>query len=134
MTRRIILAVIFTAAIITNFSFSSSNASSSPSGNAISTSQLDRKFIIVCLNTGGCRFCGGVQVTPTSTTLCASASCYGVGMSICVSFANKLNPVTGKEEVDETSITIEYSDPALKAATNEAALKADFIQQVNAQL
>jgi hypothetical protein len=129
MTRKIILSVMLTVALVANFSFAPS-----PSAKPISTSTVDRKFIIVCLYTGGCRHCGGVQWTPTSTTICASSVCPGQGSSICITFASRINPVSKKYEVDDTSITVDYSDPAVKAATDEAALKADLIEQVNAQL
>jgi hypothetical protein len=130
MTRKIILAVIFTAGLVANYSFTSST-----SAKAVSTiAQNDKKWIIVCLYTNGCRYCGGVMWDRSLTTVCTSTLCPGQYTSICVTFASKIDPVSGKDVVDESSVEVSYSDPAVKAATDEGALKADFIQQVNAQL
>lgn len=130
MTRKICLALIFATALVTNFSFTSK-----PAAQSTPISTVDKKsFIVVCLYTGGCRYCGGVMWDANSTTICASSLCPGQFQSICITFSSKINPVTSKYEVDDTTINISYSDPAVKAVTDETALKADFIQQVNAQL
>lgn len=128
MTRKIILAVIFTTALITNFSFSSP----SPTKVATVSKNVD-KYIVVCVGIPGCRLCGGVQVLNGVTTICVGAACGGVGGYMCVSFARTVNG-RGGEVVDESSIVIDYSSPEFKGLIDEAAYKAEFIQQVNAQL
>jgi hypothetical protein len=128
MTRKIILAVIFTTALVTNFSFSSPSSS-----KVASNPKNEEKYIVVCIGNGICKLCGGVQVLNGVTTICVGASCAGVGGYMCISFA-KMASSKGGEVVDESSITIDYSSPEFKAQIDEAAYKADFIQQVNAQL
>src|SRR5688572_20857460 len=121
MTRKIIMAVLFTTTIISNYSFSSNS-----SGKEVSTNKNDRKTIIVCWSYAGCGICGIAVINPGITTLCLNGVCGGYQQAVCMNFATRINPATGKQEVDESSITVDYSSPELKAQIDEAALKADF--------
>ena len=126
MTRSIIITVIFIAAV-SNFSFSSAI-----SPNVVST---PGKYISVCIGFASCQLCGGVNVSSSGvTTMCLFGGCGGVQASVCYTFSRTINPETGLEEVDESSITAEYSSPQFKAQIDEEAYKAEFIQQVNAKL
>jgi hypothetical protein len=130
MTRKFVLALLFTTLIVSHFSFSGAATSST-----VATVKTDaRQGWDICIGVPRCRICGTLFILPRTVLACLVGECGPKSASICIQLNLRTNPDNGKQEADESTVTFEYADPSVKGSFDEEAYKAEFIQQVNAHL